>query len=180
MKKFVFPGFILLLILFNPTAMFQTDMLKTGDPVPAFVLKDQNNADFSIDSIKGKKPMVIYFYPKDNTPGCTKEACSFRDQYETFQELGAEVIGISSDSPESHKNFIEKYQLPFRLLSDPGEKVRKLFGVKPDLFGLIPGRETFVVDKKGIVIYKFNSQFRIDRHINDAVRILKESIEKND
>ena len=131
--------------------------LQTGDKIPEFSAKDNNGNDFESSSIVGKKPVVFYFYPKDNTPGCTAQACSFRDQYEDFKDLGAEVVGISSDSIASHEKFVQQYQLPFILLSDNDKKIRKLFGVKPDLLGLIPGRVTYVVDKNGIIQFIFDS-----------------------
>ena len=116
--------------------------------------------------------MVIYFYPKDNTSVCTEQACSFRDQYDDFKALGAEVIGISSDSLKSHKNFVSRYKLPFILLSDSDKKLRKLFGVPNDLLGLIPGRVTYVADKDGIVKLIFNSMSG-KIHIKKALEILK-------
>ena len=103
------------------------------------------------DGIIGKKPVVIYFYPKDNTPGCTMQACGFRDSYEDFIDLGAEVIGVSSDTVNSHKKFTSQYKLPFTLLSDSDKKLRKLFGVPDKLFGLLPGRVTYIINKKGII-----------------------------
>ena len=127
--------------------------LKIGDKVPSFKLKDQSGNDFNIDELVGKKAVVIFFYPKDFTPGCIKEVCSFRDQYEDFTDLGAEVIGISGDSENSHDKFAQKYNLPFILLSDENKKVRNLFGVKSSLLGLLPGRVTFVIDKNGILRY---------------------------
>ena len=112
--------------------------LQVGDKIPHFLAKDSHGNDFDSASVVGKKPTVFYFYPKDNTPGCTAQACSFRDQYEDFKDLGAEVIGISSDSIASHEKFAKQYRLPFILLSDNDKKIRNLFGVKPNLFGLIP------------------------------------------
>ena len=147
--------------------------LKIGDEIPSFVLKDQHGDEFKVDSIKGKKAFVLFFYPKDFTPGCTKEVCSFRDQYEDFTDLGAEVIGISGDGENSHKRFAEKYKLPFILLSDEGKKVRKLFGVKGSLLGLLPGRVTFVIDKQGVVRYIFEDQFGAEKHIEESLNILK-------
>jgi len=105
-------------------------LLEKGDSIPSFQLNDQNGNVFNSDEIIGKKPVVIYFYPKDFTPGCTKEACSFRDSYEEFKEIGAEVIGISSDSEKSHAKFSSKYNLPFILLSDANGRVRKKFEIK--------------------------------------------------
>lgn len=146
--------------------------LKTGDPVPKFTLKDQDGNDFDISTLVGKQAFVIYFYPKDHTPGCTAEACSFRDSYEDFKELGAEVIGISSDSERSHRKFATKHRLPFTLLSDPGKKVSKLFGIKNYMLGLIPGRETYVFDAEGKMLMVFNSM-KADGHIENALSALK-------
>ncbi|PWA07470.1 peroxiredoxin [Flavobacterium psychrotolerans] len=149
--------------------------LKVGDALPNFKAKDTNGTDFDSQTIVGKKPVVVYFYPKDNTPGCTAEACSFRDQYEDFKDLGAEIIGISSDSVVSHQKFSKQYQLPFLLLSDENKKIRKLFGVPNDLLGLIPGRATYVADKNGKIILIFNSMSG-KIHIKKALEILQKNI----
>ena len=149
--------------------------LQIGDKIPNFSAKDNNDNVFESASIVGKKPVVFYFYPKDNTPGCTAQACSFRDQYEDFKDLGAEVIGISSDSIASHEKFIQQYRLPFILLSDNDKKIRKLFGVKPDLFGLIPGRVTYVADKNGIIQFIFDSM-NATNHIPKALEIIKKMV----
>jgi peroxiredoxin Q/BCP len=143
-----------------------------GDKIPNFTAKDSEGNDFNSNDALGKKPLVIYFYPKDNTPGCTAQACSFRDQYEDFKELGAEVIGISSDSVVSHQQFTEKYRLPFLLLSDTDKKIRKLFGVPAGLFGILPGRVTYVVDKTGTVIMVFDSMMAT-KHIPKALEAIK-------
>lgn len=148
--------------------------LEIGDRVPSFTLKDQHGNDFNIDTLIGKKALVIFFYPKDFTPGCTKEVCSFRDQYEDFTDLGAEVIGISGDGESSHDKFAKKHRLPFVLLSDINKKVRNLFGVKSSLMGLLPGRVTFVIDVKGIVQLVFENQFGAEKHIEESLAILKE------
>lgn len=145
--------------------------LQIGDKLPFFTAKDSEGNDFEIKDYIGQ-PLVIYFYPKDETRVCTEQACSFRDNYEDFKNLGAEVIGISSDSVSSHKKFAERHQLPFILLSDVGKKLRKLFGVQNDLLGLIPGRVTYVIDKNGIVILIFNSMSG-KIHIEKALEILK-------
>jgi peroxiredoxin Q/BCP len=150
------------------------DKITVGSTIPAFTLPDQNGNLFNIDSVMGKKKMVIYFYPKDDSPGCTKEACSFRDQFEVFTEADAVIIGISGQSVESHKAFAEKHRLGFTLLSDKGNKIRKLFGVSTNLFGLIPGRVTYVTDKSGKVVYIFDSQVEATKHVDEALRILKE------
>ena len=146
--------------------------LEVGDKIPSFTLTDREGNLFSSQQIVGKKVLVIYFYPKNFTPGCTKEACSFRDNYKQFKELGAEVIGISSDSVESHQKFTQKYDLPYILLSDPTEDIRQEFGVKGHLFRLIPGRETFVVDKQGEVRFKFNS-LSATHHMEKALETVK-------
>jgi len=116
----------------------------------------------------------LFFYPKDDSPGCTAQACSFRDQYEEFTEVDAEVIGISGQSVKSHKNFAEKHNLSYTLLSDNNNELRKRFGVPTNLFGLIPGRVTYIIDKQGKVVHIFNSQTQIDKHISNALEILRE------
>jgi len=146
--------------------------IQVGSPIPEFELYDQNGNLFNINSVLGKKNLVIYFYPKDDSPGCTAQACSFRDQFEVFTEADAVIIGISGQSVESHKEFAEKHRLSFTLLSDEENKIRKLFGVTPILLGLLPGRVTYVADKTGRVIYVFNSQSQATKHVDEALRIL--------
>ncbi len=145
--------------------------MKVGDALPNFTSKDTNGNDFDSRSIIGKQAVVIYFYPKDETRVCTEQACSFRDNYEEFKALGADVIGISADSVASHVKFKSKYNLPFILLSDNDKKIRKLFGVSNDLL-FIPGRQTFVADKSGIIQMVFNSMSG-KIHIEKALEILK-------
>jgi thioredoxin-dependent peroxiredoxin len=149
--------------------------LKIGDSVPNFAAKDAHGQDFNVGALVGKKPFVIYFYPKDNTPGCNAQACSFRDQYEEFIDLGAEVVGISSDSAASHEKFADKYKLPFILLSDTNKKIKRLFGVPDKLFGLLPGRVTYVVDKNGIIQFIFDSMNPIN-HIPKALKMIKKLV----
>jgi thioredoxin-dependent peroxiredoxin len=146
--------------------------LKAGDIIPGFSGIDVNGNLFDSRTVVGKKPLVVYFYPKDNTRVCTEQACSFRDQYEDFKALGAEIIGISSDSSESHTAFANKHQLPFVLISDPAKKIRKAFGVPNDYFGLIPGRATYVADKNGMIRLVFDSTSG-KIHIDKALEILK-------
>ena len=146
--------------------------LQVGDKIPSFSAIDTHGNVFKSDTIIGQKAMVIYFYPKDDTRVCTEQACSFRDQYEDFKALGAEVIGISSDSVKSHQKFAKQYRLPFTLLSDGDKKLRKLFGVPNDLLGLIPGRVTYVADKNGVIQLVFNSMSG-KIHIEKALEILK-------
>jgi thioredoxin-dependent peroxiredoxin len=148
--------------------------IEIGDQVPRFALQDQHGNVFTLDDFIGKKNLVIYFYPKDDSPGCTKEACYFQDQFEVFREADALIIGISGQSAESHLKFAEKYRLSFTLLSDTGNKIRKLFGVPTNLFGILPGRVTYVVDKTGKVVYLFNSQTAATKHVDEALRVLKE------
>jgi len=173
-KKILFVGLVIItLIAVLNSVKTQANMsLKKGNKIPNFTLKDQDNKDFSIDNYIGN-PMVIYFYPKDDTPGCIKEACSFRDQYEAFINKNVLVVGISSDSVVSHKKFSNKYNLPFKLLADTNKEVRKAFGVKKSTLGLIPGRVTFIVDSKGIIQYVFESQFKAEKHIEKALEIIK-------
>ena len=146
--------------------------INIGDPAPEFSLKNQDGEIITLSQYKGKKHLVIYFYPKDQTPGCTAEACGFRDQYEDFTDIGAEVIGISADGVRSHKNFASQRRLPFQLLSDRWNKTAKAYGVKRILF-LLPSRETFVVDKEGIVRYTFSSNTNIKKHITASLEVLK-------
>lgn len=148
--------------------------LKIGDKIPEFQLQNQNGETINIQNYIGKNNLVIYFYPKDDTPGCTKEACSFRDQYEDFNDLNAEVFGISAQSVKSHKQFAQKYNLNFNLLCDENNEVRKLFGVPTSFFGLLPGRVTYIIDKSGKIVHIFNSQFKAEEHINQAITILKQ------
>ena len=147
--------------------------LKVGDTLPNFTAKDTNGTVFNSQNYIGKQSLVIYFYPKDNTPGCTAEACSFRDNYQDFKDLGAEVIGISADSVTSHLKFKSKFNLPFILLSDADKKLRKLFGVENSLI-FLPGRETFVADKNGVILMIFNS-ISSKIHIEKALQILKKA-----
>ena len=172
--------FILFFLYFN----FQTPVqasnsqsmeeLTLGSTLPPFSLKDQDGKVFDIASVLGKKNLVIYFYPKDDSPGCTKEACSFRDQFEVFKEADALIIGISSGSVKSHKEFEVKYKLNYTLLSDEGNSVRKLFGVPTNFLGLVPGRVTYLVNKEGKVVFIFNSQMNAEQHVTEALNMLKE------
>ncbi len=146
--------------------------LKKGDVVSNFKAKTQSGEPFELSNYIGK-PLVIYFYPKDNTPGCTTQACSFRDQYQDFQDLGAEVIGISGDSEASHDKFAQKHKLPFILLSDSNKKIRNLFGVPTHFFGLMPGRVTYIIDREGKIVSVFDS-IKANVHIEHALKMIKE------
>jgi len=147
--------------------------IEVGNKVPHFVLPDQNGKLIELNDLLKEGPAVIYFYPKDHTPGCTREACAFRDQFQDFTDMGAQVIGISADSAESHRKFRDRHQLPFILLSDQDKKVQKLFGVPRDLFGLIPGRITYIVDQDGTIRHIFNSQLQFSRHVEESLKILR-------
>ena len=147
-------------------------MLQVGQPAPNFTLKTTTGSTFRLQDQRGRH-VVLYFYPKDDTPGCTAEACSFRDQYEDFQDLGAEVVGISSDSEASHQKFTAKHRLPFELLADEQGAVRKLYEVPRALLGLLPGRVTFVIDKHGVIQYIFNSLTGATDHVRKAKEVIK-------
>ena len=147
--------------------------IKVGDIAPSFSLPAQNGKNVSLADFRGQKSVVLYFYPKDDTPGCTVESCAFRDQYEVFQAAGAEVIGVSGDSRESHQRFTNKYNLPFTLLSDQGDKVRKQYGATA-VFGFIPGRVTYLIDQNGIVQYVFDSMLNFKGHVEEALKTLQQ------
>ncbi len=125
----------------------------------------------TLSEYRGRKNVVLYFYPKDETTGCTKEACAFRDSYDAFTQLGAEVLGVSGQSVESHKGFASHRGLPFLLLADVDNRVRQLYGV-PATMGFIPGRVTYIIDKKGVVRHIFNSQYQPEKHVEEAKRVL--------
>jgi len=146
--------------------------LGPGDPAPQFTLNDQDGKPVSIADFKGRKNVVVYFYPKDDTPGCTKESCSFRDHFAAFTDAGAEVLGISGDSEASHRKFKDKYKLPFTLLADVGGKVRAQFKV-PRSAGILPGRVTYVIDKQGVIRHAFSSQLDVTRHVDEAQEVLR-------
>ncbi len=141
--------------------------IRAGDPAPDFTLTDQHGEALTLSDYRGTW-VVAYFYPADDTPGCTVEACSFRDAYEDFTDAGAEVIGISSQDEESKRKFAEKHNLPFKLVADPDSKIRKSFGV-PKTLGLLPGRVTYVIDPEGVVRKVFNSQFGVKKHTGEAL-----------
>ncbi|MDQ2904108.1 MAG: peroxiredoxin [Chloroflexota bacterium] len=145
--------------------------VQVGDAAPDFTLPNATGSEVHLRDFRGRN-LVLYFYPKDNTPGCTTEACAFRDSYEVFKEAGAEVIGVSSDAGESHQQFATRYQLPFILLSDQGGAVRKRYGV-PATLGMLPGRVTYIIDKEGIVRHIFSSQIAPAKHVAEALKTLQ-------
>ena len=146
--------------------------IKVGEKAPDFTLTDHNGEIFNLSDNLGRGGIVIYFYPRDNTPGCTTEAKSFRDLYEDFRREGAEVVGISSDGSQKHREFAGRHELPFRLLSDEEGKIRKLYGI-PKTLGIIPGRVTFVLDDLGIVRLVFDSQTKVSEHVDRALEIIR-------
>ncbi len=147
--------------------------VRVGDIAPDFKLESQTGEEVSLSEFRGSKNVVLYFYPKDETPGCVREACTFRDSYEVFKEAGAEVIGVSSDSTDSHRKFADHHGLSFLLLSDVKGKLKKEYGVHSTL-GLFPGRVTYVIDKEGRVRHIFNSQMHPERHVDEARKVLEE------
>jgi peroxiredoxin Q/BCP len=146
-------------------------MLNRGDHIPDVPLVNADGSTVLLGSLIDR-PLVLFFYPKDSTPGCTAEACAFRDEYQAFVEAGADVIGVSSDDNQSHANFRERHRLPYRLMSDPDGEARKAFGI-PKTLGILPGRATFVINRQGTILYAFNSQFAPERHVKNALEALR-------
>jgi thioredoxin-dependent peroxiredoxin len=146
--------------------------LTIGSKAPDFTGETQEGKPFHLSDHLGKQIIVLYFYPKDETPVCTKEACSFRDAFQDFQTAGAEVIGVSADTVQSHQKFAEHHKLPFTLISDPDNKIRKLYTV-PSTMGVFPGRVTYVIDKKGIIRLTFNSAMDSEKHVTEALKVIR-------
>lgn len=147
-------------------------MIHEGERAPDMALPDQHGQSRKLSELWAKGPVVLYFYPKDETMGCTAEACSFRDSYETFKDAGAEVVGVSSDDVASHASFARHHRLPFVLLADTDGALERAYGVKKT-FGLIKGRVTFVIDRQGVVRMVYNSQIRPTAHIGEALETVK-------
>ncbi|HEV2225750.1 MAG TPA: peroxiredoxin [Nitrososphaerales archaeon] len=148
------------------------ETVKVGDKAPDFDLEAQNGHNIALHDFIGSKNVVLYFYPKDFTPGCRAETKSFSENYDALLALGAEVLGISSDSADSHVDFARECGATFPMLADRGGRVRESYGVKSSL-GLTPGRVTFVIDKSGIVRHVFSSQLRPKQHVTEALEALK-------
>jgi peroxiredoxin Q/BCP len=146
--------------------------LVVGDKAPNFTLPSAMGHPVTLSDVLGGHTVVLFFYPKDDTPGCTVEACSFRDSHDAFIEAGATVIGVSSDSKASHESFATKHGLPMTLLTDEDGKVRALYGVRATL-GLFPGRVTFVIDRSGTIRHVFASQLRVKSHVEQALDVVK-------
>jgi len=142
--------------------------IEIGDKAPAFQATLQDGGTFDSTSLLGRKSLVLFFYPKDGTPVCTQEACAFRDAYAEFVGADVEVVGVSSDSPESHRRFAARHSLPFPIISDAGGALRRLFGV-PRAWGLFPGRVTYVIDKKGVVRMVYNATLAAEPHVRKAL-----------
>jgi thioredoxin-dependent peroxiredoxin len=149
----------------------ETGPAREGSPAPDFTLPSQTGGDVSLSALRGQW-VVLYFYPADDTPGCTAEACSFRDSHEDFVDAGAVVLGVSSDSVDSHTKFAEKHHLPFTLLSDADGRLRKVYGVKKSM-GLLPGRVTYVIDPEGVVRKVFSSQLGAKKHHTEALAAIR-------
>jgi peroxiredoxin Q/BCP len=146
--------------------------IQVGDRAPEITLATHTGEEISLAGYRGRQAVVLFFYPRDGTPVCTKEACSFRDAYEDFLAAGAAVIGVSSDSADRHQAFAAGHRLPFPLVSDKDGAVRRAFGV-PKTMGFLPGRVTYVIDKEGTVRHVFSSQFAADRHVQEALEIVR-------
>lgn len=147
-------------------------MLKPGTLAPTLTLLDAQGQPFDLTQVIGKKMVVLFFYPKDHSLGCTKQACAFRDRYAVFQDAGAQVIGISSDSVDSHQDFETQHRLPYPLLSDPKQAARKAYKV-PSTLGIVPGRVTYVIDETGHIAHGFNDQLQFERHVDEALKVIE-------
>jgi len=146
--------------------------VEIGNKAPNFSLSDHQGNAFSLYDHISKSNVVLYFYPKDETPGCIREACGFRDYIIDFEGFNCQVIGISGDSIRSHAKFANHYNLPFILLSDSKNHVRELYGVESSIFGLLPGRKTFLINKQGIITHIFDYQFQAKKHVIDTLKAL--------
>ncbi len=146
--------------------------VQVGDPAPDFTLESHDGSMISLSDFRGRQTVVLFFYPKDETPVCTKEACGFRDSYQEFTRCGAAVLGISSDSRDSHRLFAAGHDLPYPLLTDQEAAVRKTYGV-PRTLGIMPGRVTYVIDRQGVVRHIFNSMMFADRHVEQALEVVR-------
>lgn len=146
--------------------------VKVGDSAPDFTLPDAQGRPVRFHDLLGQGCVVLFFYPRDGSLGCTQQACSFRDAYEKLTDAGVTVVGVSGDSSESHETFAQRNRLPYTLLSDRDGDVREQFGV-PRTFGLLPGRTTYIIDRRGVVRHIFDSQFRPNAHVDEALRVVK-------
>ena len=152
--------------------------ITTGDMAPEVTFSSHTGERLALGHYRGHKAVVVYFYPKDYTPICTREACAFRDAYEDFVDAGAVVIGVSADSDQSHRSFAQSHRLPFLLASDVDDTIRNAFGV-PKTLGVLPGRVTYIIDKQGIVRHVFNAQFLGERHVKEALEVVRELVRES-
>jgi len=152
--------------------------IRVGDAAPDFSITDADGQRLALAEFLRQKALVLFFYPADESPVCTKEACAFRDAYQNFVDAGAEVVGVSGDSEQSHRRFTEHHHLPFRLVSDRDGSLRRAFGV-PRTLGLLPGRVTYLIDKEGIVRHLFNSQLNGEKHVKETLAVLRQ-LEESD
>ncbi len=152
--------------------------IREGDLAPDVEFLTHTDGPISLRRYRGKKAVVVYFYPKNYTPICTRQACAFRDMHHDFVESGAVVIGVSSDSEQSHHSFARSHNLPFILVSDVDDNLRKTFGV-PKTMGVLPGRVTYVIDKQSIVRRIFNAQFSGEGHAEEALKIVHELVRES-
>ncbi|GAM18186.1 hypothetical protein SAMD00019534_013610, partial [Acytostelium subglobosum LB1] len=166
---------IISLIIYNTVNQQQhhrtMTKLKVGDEAPDFESIDKDGNSVTLSQFAGRI-LVLYFYPKDNTPGCTAQACEFRDKYEDFVKEGAAVIGVSTDSSESHQKFSERYKLPFTLITDKKNEIASKYGVGKELF-VLPGRTTFIIDQQGKIACEYSSLLRATNHISEALKCIK-------
>jgi peroxiredoxin Q/BCP len=176
MKRKLIAAAACLFLILGLSNQLKAQSIDVGDKMPQFSLTDQNGKVFNSKDYVGKSVLVIYFYPKDESIVCTKEACSFRDNFNDFTNAGAKVIGINSGTVESHKEFSDHHKLPFILLSDPDNKVYKQFGVKKFMF--MNGRKTFVVAKNGVVTFSYEAMMQGKEHADDALKFIKSQASK--
>ncbi len=153
-------------------------MLTPGETIPDVTLEGADGKPVRVRDLPGERALVLYFYPKDETAGCTAEACSFRDHYQDFTDAGADVVGVSADGQDAHARFIDRHRLPFKLLTDKGGAAAAAFGVKKSFLGLVPGRVTFVIDRAGKVRHAFDSQIRATAHVGEALRVVRDIQQK--
>ena len=146
--------------------------LQVGDRAPNVTLPLHTGERLPLADLYRKRVVVLFFYPKDNTAVCTREACAFRDSYEKFTEAGATVVGVSGDSADSHQQFADKHRLPFLLATDADGAVRRAFGI-PKTLGLLPGRTTYVIDRAGVIRHSFSAPFAADRHVQEALQAIE-------
>lgn len=151
-------------------------ILKEGDPAPDFEIRLANGESVTLSSMRGKRNVVVFFYPKDFTPGCTAEVCSFRDRYEEMTKQDAFLVGVSHDDEATHQAFVRKHRLPFPLISDHDHAIARAYGVDARLGGILPGakRVTFVIDKQGIIRRVLHHEFLVGRHTTGVVETLQQ------